>query len=115
MTNLQLNQLRDLLENKAYTLSEAATEIGVSYACAKYHKDKHGIECKTPKNKRGYQYMNQYAAYDRRTDELLVIGTVHEVSAFLGIAEATFWCQKTNDIGPRVFVKIEDDDDEEEN
>lgn len=113
MTILQLNRLRELLENQGFTISEAATEIGVSYSCAKYHKEKHGIECKTPKNKRGYGYMNQYAAYDRRTDELIVIGTVHEVAAACGISEATFWSQKSNDVGPRVFVKIEDEDDEE--
>lgn len=115
MTILHLNRLRDLMENQGFTLSEAAKEIGVSYYSANYYKKKYGIKDKNPPHKISPQHMNEYAAYDRRTDELLVIGTVHEVCAFLGIAEATFWCQKTRGNGPRVFVKIEDDDDEEEN
>lgn len=106
MTILQLNRLRELLQNHDYTIVEAAAEIGITKTQAYYWCRKMGLSNNHPRI-HNRNRLNCYAAYDRKTDELIAVGTIHDLVAVCGVKESTIRSRMCTGTGPRLYVKVD--------
>lgn len=113
ITMLQLKEVRRLIEEEGHSCASAARELQVSETEAYYYLKKAGV--KMP-HMWGPDKLTQYGAYDRKTSELVAMGTAAEVAAQLGIKETTFRGYVTKGCGKYQIVKLDERgmDDEED-
>lgn len=106
MTTLQLSHLRELLQNQDYSIVEAAAETGITKQQAYYWCRKMGLPNPRPRI-HNRNRLNCYTAYDRKTDELIAVGTIHEISAACGVKGDTVREQMCRGDGPRLYVRVD--------
>lgn len=108
MTTLQRRRLIALIQDEGYTVMEAALAVGLCYNTV-YHAL---LRLHVPIPHRGWrkELKAQYAAYDRKTDELVALGTGAEVAHVCGITIGTLRTYVTRDKGKYQIVRIEEEE-----
>ena len=109
ITTSQLQDLRRLVEEEGHTCASAARALGVSRNVAYYYLRQVGVKLT---HKCGPDKLAQYGAYDRKTDQLVAMGTGREVAAQLGITLNSLWCHICRGSGKYQIVRIEPDGEE---
>lgn len=107
MTTLQRGRLISMVQDEGRTVMEAALAVGLCYQTA-YRALLH-LHIPIPHKGWRRELKAQYAAYDRKTDELVALGTADEVAHACGITVGTLRSYVTRDKGKYQIVRIEEE------
>lgn len=108
MTTIQRRKMMEMVVGSGLPISHAAEEVGVPYSTAFKQFQKAGIKSRKSGVRR-YDQLKQYAAYDRKTEELVAMGTAREVAAVCGIEECTFRSALSRGGGKYEYVRLEEE------
>lgn len=109
MTAKQLKQAIELVENRGYSAKAAATEVNAPYNQVVYYLHKSGINWK---KKWSEEMKAHYAVYDKKTDELLAIGTGEEICKQMGWKIESLYCYVSRGLKGMDVIRIKEDDNE---
>lgn len=110
ITTSQLQSLRRLVEEEGHSRASAARALGLPYHTAYYYCQLLGVQAPL---QWGPDKLAHYGAYDRKTDELVAMGTGREVAAQLGITRETLRSYVTTGRGKYQIVRLDEPDGEE--
>lgn len=108
MTTLQYRRLVEMVTKDGLSLVEAAEYLGISPSVARYYLHRNGVKYEHRKSRRCLTY---YAAYHRKTDEIVAIGTAKEVAEQCGITVGTMRSCLTRNKGRYKYIRIDEDKD----
>lgn len=100
MTTLQLRRLCHLVEKEGWSVGKAARAVGVSPSWARRCLRAAGLRARRPKT--------LYAAYDRETTALVVLGTAQDLSRALRLSPATIRAYASTGKGRLHIIRLDE-------
>lgn len=110
ITTKQIAEVRRLIEEEGHTCRSAARIVGVNHSTVWLYIHRMGV--KMPR-KWGPDKIVPYAAYDRKTGQLVAQGTPSQVGEALGVTAHTVYFHAQHGSGPYQIVRLAEPDGEE--